>query len=532
MVALLVSLRWRQFLRQLARNPWAIVGAVFGLIAAAGVLAGLTATVGVLRVAQPTLVPTLLVVVGTLFVVGWGVVAIVQGADDLMAPERFALLPQSARRLLPGLLAADAAGIGGITTTIALLLMLVGWSVSVPALIAAIVMMPVALLTCVLFGRVLGGALARQLASRRMRDLTAVVVMLLALTAGLGMQALLAGASRVAALPEIIGHIGGVLAWTPLGAAFGVPAAVAAGSWGTAVAQFAIAVATVVLLLAAARSLFAGRLERPIVASGGGRVREGRILDRLLPASPLGAIAARSLRYRRRDPRHIINVLSLAIMPLVMIGAVLLPNIQFGEGFEMLPLAIVLLPAIDAILVASIAQMDASYDHDALTLHMLTGTTGRDDRAGRMLAIGILVVPILIAACIACCLAVGRMDLLPASLGAAFGPTLVAAGAGIWLGVYLPGRTPAPEANPLGTGSAGGAQSLVALLALAPLTALGGGPAFGFAIAAFWTPWLGWVSLALALAIGALAVWLGIRAGGAALDRRWPEVLHAITRDS
>lgn len=531
MAALLVGFRWRQLGHQLARNTWMVVTLALVGLWALGALAGLTLGLATLRVAAPDLATTLLVVAGSILVVGWWLGAIITGADESLAPERFALLPVRARTLLPGLVLASATGVGGIASALALLLMLVGWSVSWAAAIAAVVLVPVALATCVLGARVVSGLLARWLAGRRARDVIVIVTVLLVACSGMLLQLVLGAITTLDTAATGILTLSQVLAWTPIGAVFGVPAAIVEGAWLVALGRLVVALATLVLLWLAAQSMLAARLVAPITSSGGGRVRSGRLLDRMLPATPAGAIAARSLRYRRRDPRHIVNVLMLVVLPFILVGVNLMQSFQ-GEATTF-STATILVPAIVSILVASIVQMDVAYDHDAVALHVLTGVPGSSDRAGRLLGVGIIAVPLIVLTCVVCTLLAGDWALLPASLGAALGLSLVAAGTGAWLGAYLPGRAPAPGANPLGRGSSGGVQSWIAMLAFIPALLVLGGPAFAFAIVALVAdPVWGWVSLAAGVVIGVAAVWVGIVQGGKALERRWPEVLAAITSES
>lgn len=100
------------------------------------------------------------------------------------------------------------------------------------------------------------------------------------------------------------------------------------------------------------------------------------------------------------------------------------------------------------------------------------------------------------------------------------------------MGSFLPGRAPAPEASPFGRGSSGGVQSLLAMVIMSPITLVVGAPALGFAIAAIWTPALGWVSLACGVIFGGLALWAGVMLGGKTLERRWPEVLIEVSSES
>ncbi|WP_417540957.1 hypothetical protein [Microbacterium maritypicum] len=530
MVALLVSLRWRQLRHQLSRNPWMIVTLIITGMIALGLLAGLTAGLVALRFAAPEGAVTALVLTGSAIVIGWWIGSILVSADDSLAPERFALLPVTAPALLPGFVVAGATTIGGIGTTIALLLMLVGWSVSLPALFTALLMIPVAVVTCVLGARVVSGLLAGWLARRSTRDLVLTLGVLLAASSGLILNLGIGALTTVTDVGGAFSMVAEVVGWTPVGAVFGVSASVAQGDVVTAALRLVIALATVFVLWFESQRLLASRLVSPIQSSGGGQVRSGGLLDRMLPANSTGAVAARSLRYFRRDPRQLVNIVMLLLLPAIFIGIALMNGLQ-EEAIGFAP-AITLIPAINALLTGTIVQMAIAYDNDAVAMHILTGVTGAADRAGRLLGFGLIAIPVTVALCLATCLLAGRPDLLPGSLGASLGLTAIAAGAGAWVGSFLPGRAPAPEANPFGRGSSGGVQSLLAMIIIGPITLALGAPALGFAIAAIWNPGLGWISLACGVVFGGLALWGGTVLGGKILDRRWPEVLADVSSES
>lgn len=529
MVALLVSLRLRQLGHQLARNPWMIVTLVVVGLFAVSFLAVLTVGLVLLRVGAPDAAATVLVLTGGVIVLGWWVGSILVSGDDALAPERFALLPVTASRMLPGLVVAGATTIGGIGTALALVLMLLGWSVTVPALLAALVLIPVVLATCVLGARVVSGLLGRWLARRRIRDLLLTLGVALLASSGLLLNLGLQALTSVQDIRGAFATVAEIAAWTPVAAVFGVPAALAQGAVGVALLRLLVALATVAALWMAARALLDARLTAPIVSSGGGRVRSGGVLDRMLPSGPAGAIAGRTLRYFRRDPRQVINVVMLLLLPAIFLGLALMNGLREDSvGFGP---AVILIPAINALLAGSIVQLAVAYDNDAVALHILTGVSGTADRAGRLLGFGLIGLPVTVVLCVATCLVAQRPDLLPASLGAALGLMAVSAGAGAWVGAFLPGRAPAPEASPFGRGSAGGAQSFLAMLIMSPITLILGAPALGFAIAAIWMPPLGWVSLLCAVVIGAGAVWGGTVLGGRTLERRWPEVLAEVSSE-
>lgn len=530
MVALVVGLRWRQLGHQLSRNPWHVVALVVTGLIALGLIGTLALLLLGLRVAAPDTAVAVLVVVGSAITAVWWLGAILVSADDSLAPERFSLLPVTARGLLPGLVAAGATTIGGIGTALTLLLMLVGWSVSAPAALTAFVLAPLALANCVLGARAVSGVLAKWLARRRTRDLVMTLGVLLIACSGLLLNLLTAAIGSVGDPGTSLDTAAGALGWTPLGAVFGVSAAAAAGDWGGAALRLGIALATTAALWALSERLLAKRLVAPIAERGGGRVGSGGLVDRLLPATPAGAVAARTARYRRRDPRHLVNTIMLVAFPAIMFGILAMNSLQGSEGT--LGPAVILLPAVNALMISTIVQMDLAYDHDALALHIVSGVSGTADRAGRLLGIGVLAVPVTVLLCVLASLVAGSWALLPGSLGAALGLSLAAAGAASLVGVYLPGRAPAPGANPFGRGSSGGAQALLAMLIIAPVALIAGGPALGFAIASLWMPALGWASLACGIVLGGAAVWAGTLLGGRALDRRWSRVLIEVTSET
>lgn len=530
MVALLVSLRWRQLRHQLSRNPWMIVTLVITGMIALGFLGGLTAALVALRFAAPDAAVTAIVLAGAVIVLGWWIGSILVSADDSLAPERFALLPVTARTLLPGFVVAGATTVGGIGTTAALVLMLLGWSVNIAALLTALLLIPVAVATCVLGARVVSGVLAGWLARRSTRDLVLTLGVVLLASSGLLLNLGIGALSTVRDVGGTFVMIADIVGWTPIGAVFGVSASAAEGDIIGAALRLLIALATVAALWFAAGALLAARLVAPIQSSGGGRVRSAGLLDRVLPANPTGAIAARTLRYFRRDPRQVVNIVMLLLLPAIFIGLSLMNGLQ-AESVGFAPV-ITLIPSINALLAGTIVQMAIAYDNDAIAAHILNGVSGAADRAGRLLGFGIIAIPVTIALCVATCLIAGRWDLLPGSIGSALGLTTISAGAGAWVGSFLPGRAPAPEANPFGRGSSGGVQSLLAMIIIGPITLALGAPAFGFAIAGIWNPVFGWVSLACALAFGALAVWGGTALGGRILNRRWPEVLAEVSSES
>ncbi|ROR67484.1 hypothetical protein [Agrococcus jenensis] len=531
MAAHLLALRFRLLVGSLRQSAWAVVALVVTALGAISLLGSTLAGAVAVRALVPELGAAAAVVGGAVLVLALTAVTVLVGTSDPLAAERFSLLPVRAGALRRGLLVASVLDpwvlVGALGTAIGVVV----WSTSAAALAAAVVALPIAVATAVLVPRAVADLLARQLASKGARDVMAILLLVAVLGLTVGVQLLASGVREIADLARALDTAAAALAWTPLGAAFDLPRAVAAGAWLEAVAKLAIALATVGLAWWAWGRLLAERLTHPIVLRGGGRVREGRLLDRLLPATPVGAIAARSIRYRRRDVRHLMNVIAALLVPAVVGGMQLVGFVDVDvDGTRLPPDGLALLPVLMAFVAAAIVQIDVAYDSSAFAWHILTGVRGADDRAGRLLGIAVVYVPTFALTAVLATWASGRWELLPASIGSGLGTFLLLAGVMLWFGVLLPGEAPAPGSNPLGRGSSGGVQSLAGIALSLPLLGTVGAPCIGLAVAAIWIPWLGWLSLAVGLAVAALAAWFGIRVGGAALDRRAPEVLAHVSK--
>ncbi|MBO1769196.1 hypothetical protein [Agrococcus sp. TF02-05] len=532
MAAHFVALRFRLLLGTLKQSPWAIVALVMSVLGGLSLLGGTALAAIAVRALAPELGASLAVLGGAALVVVLTAIAVLVGTSDPLAPERFSLLPLRARQLRAGLLAAQVLEPWSVVAALAHALWLIVWSTSPVALVAAVLALPIGVATVLLLARAGSDLLARQLASKRARDAMAILLLLVILFAAFGIQLLANGLSGLADLGGAIGTAVSVLAWTPLGAAFDLPRVAADGAWLEAAAKLAIAVATIAIAWWGWGRLLGERLTNPIVLRGGGRVREGRALDRLLPATPTGAIAARSIRYRRRDVRHLMNVIATLMIPVIIGGVHLAGLVRVEVDGDRIPAeGLAFLPLLIAIVAAAIVQIDVAYDNSAFAWHVLTGVRGTADRAGRLLGISIVYLPALVVTAVLATWASGRWALLPGSVGASVGTFLLVAGVLLWLGALLPGDAPAPGANPLGRGSSGGVQSLAGLALTLPVLGTIGAPAIGLAIASVWIPWLGWLSLAAGLVVGALGAWFGIRVGGATLDRRGPEVLAHVSKE-
>ena len=525
MAALLIRLRLRLLWHSMTRSAWVIVSAVIGAFAIVGTLGGAALLLVLVRTGAPEIGPPALVLIGAGAVLVWMVGSLLFQSEDQLSPERFALLPVRSAKLASGLLAAATLGFGGILTAGWLVVSLIGWSVDVPAALLMTVLIPVALATCLLAAKTFSAALARAFANRRARDVTSILLMLLLVTAGVWIQFATQAAFVIGDDFDSIGQIVDIVATTPLGAVFGAPLAVIEGDWLLAGIRLAIALATVGVLAWIWQLQVRSRLTNPIQLRGGGTIKGGGFLERLFPATPAGAIAVRSLRYRRRDPRLIINALMLPFLPVFLM---VFYGINDAMPIGALPYMALMLP----FMLLAVSGMELAYDHANFATHMMIGVPGTADRAGRALANGVIALPMAVILPLAACAVFGTWEHAVPAVAAVVGSTLITLGVTSWLGVYLPGRAPKPGASPFGKGSSGGVQSFLQMLAGLFLAGLLMLPVIGLLVGSIWVPWLQWIALLVAVGGGAGVLALGIRFGGRALDRRAPEVLRDITSET
>ena len=526
----LVRLKLALLAGGLRRSPWQVVALVLGGVAALVVVALVGSGLVALRWQPVDVAAPVVVGVGSLAVLGWAVLPLVAfGVDETLDPSRFATFAVERRALVVGLLGAGLVGVPGVATLLLALTTAVTWSRSVPAVLVALVAGVVATLTCVAASRATTTAASALLRARRTRDVLAIVGGVAAVSAGPLANVLtsrVAGGAVDGAL-EVARSLAAVAGWTPLGLAWAAPADAAAGRWGSAAVRLALAVAVLALVLVGWGAALRRSEARPDTHAGPGRSGRPGVLDRAvrrLPDRPAVAVAQRCLRYWRRDPRYLVSGASLAVLPLVLVV------VPLSQGGAVGPWLLVGGP-LAAFAAGWSLHNDVAFDHSAFAAHVVTGLRGRDDRAGRVLAAAAWQLPVLVLLTLAGALLADRTDLLPAVLGAATGCYGAGLGVSSVASALTPYAAPPPGANPFQTPRGAAAATFVAQLASsAAITALAL-PALAPAVVAVVGPsWVGWTSLAAALVTAPLWTVLGVRHGGAVLDRRLPEVLAAVSR--
>jgi len=124
---------------------------------------------------------------------------------------------------------------------------------------------------------------------------------------------------------------------------------------------------------------------------------------------------------------------------------------------------------------------------------------------------------------------VGRWDMLIMVSGLTAGLMLTGLGVGALIGSLWQWPAPQPGANPFQSSSSGGLPALLSLSASTLGTLIASLPVIIPAVLWIWWPWVGYLTPPIGLVCGLLALRIGIRQGGKVLDRRWPEVMVAVS---
>jgi ABC-2 type transport system permease protein len=311
-----------------------------------------------------------------------------------------------------------------------------------------------------------------------------------------------------------------VLQWTPLGALWAAPAhsLFRQPELGPQALWVGAVTAAVLLVLwfFAVRLVFRPTRRIPAERRGG---TPGWF--RRLPSTPTGAIAARSFTYWLRDPRYRAVLGFLVFVPIVIVGASLI------GGFPLAWASLLPLPVMIVLVAVSTVHNDVAYDSTAVWTHIAAQTRGTHDRVGRLVPPLVLGAILLVVGTPLSVWGHGDARVAPVVVGVGIALLLGGLGVGSGISSRLPYAAPRPgdpaSQQPQVQGSSGSGAQALALFA----TLVVGAPA-GFA-GVMWLidpsfPW-NWISLLLGVQAGLIALFLGIRTGGASFDRRGPELL-------
>ncbi|WP_396599402.1 transporter [Frigoribacterium sp. R86507] len=520
MVAHLLSLRWRVLLNGFKRSTWQIVAAVIGGLYGLGVLAAVVAGLVALSFAPERWAWTAGVLGGSLAVVGWVVVPFVaRGYDQTLSVSKLRQFPLPADRLLVALFVAGLLGIPGIITLVAALATTFSWLQHPLSAVLAPFCGLLGVFVCVAASRAVETATSALGAKRRYRELMSVAIFVPLILAGplIGLVG-----QGLSSLGDDLPPVAHALSWSPVGAAWSIPGDVALGRPGEAALKALIAVATLgVLLLLWRRGLATALVAPPAVTATA--ASKGLGLFARFPATPTGAVAARTAVYWLRDPRY---GGSLIVVPLMPVLAIFL-SFSLDTSWPLYAIG----PAVAALLAITLAA-DVSYDGTAFAAHLSTGLAGSADRAGRVLTLGLFAVPSVVLATLVPLAVVGRLDVAPALLGVGLGLLLTGFGvSSVASALYLmpvpaagesPFKSP-PGANVTSTLGLYASWAIVFVLALPELV-------LGVVALVQGSVLLGLLTLVVGVALGTVLMVVGIRRGGRLLDARGPELLTRLRR--
>ncbi len=516
MVATLLRLRFRVLGNQLARSPWQLVGFVLGALYGVVVLMGVVAGLVLLGFTDVRLAGTVIVGAGSLVTLGWALIPLVAfGVDTTLDPDRLVVFPMTTSRMMVGLTLAAVCGIPGIITSVAALATIATWAHWPAAILAWLVSTPLAILTAVIASRAVATVAAGFGGGRRLREVAGILVFIPLILAGPIIAGLATGVSvNAQTLAELVPSLG----WTPLGAAWAVPADAATGDLGAAAAKLLIALATLAALWLLWRASLARALVRPRLSSAAA-VRSGSIgwFGRV-PTGAAGAVFARALTYWTRDPRYLRQLIAVPLVPVLL-------WFYARDGDPLVALAFS--APIIAFIIGIVVYADISYDGTAFGTEVATGARGRADRLGRTLAAAAVAVPLVVLAAILPLALAGDWGQLPGVLGMALGILFTCYGVCAVTSAQLVVPVPDSGDNPFkrvpGTtflqGMAFFGIWLVALALSAPAVIVGIIGYFTASLA------LSWIAFAIGVVFGTAVLVGGILIGGTMLDRSGPVLL-------
>jgi len=536
-VRLKLRLMRNGFRGQTWRVVFFVLGILTGLWMGGFALLGLAAS----GTASPEVGYVVAAFTGAAVVLGWTFVPLLFfGVDETLDPARFALLPVPTTTLARGMLAAAFIGVPAAATLFATFGLVVAAGIRFGGLgsLVAFVGVVAGLVLGVVASRAMTSAFAALLRSRRVRDLAAVIIAVLASSIG-PIQWLLLSTAERGTIDQAL-RLAKFVGWTPLAAPYVLPFDVAAGRWAAAGVRLAMTLAAVGLLL----WWWSRTIESAMLGvTSGGPVRQQRggatgavasLIPRFLRGvareTAFGAIVARESRFWWRDPRRRASLVSIlmasAVLPIFLNLASSGAPGGRGGGFGTLSFgfAVTMAGTMGGMLLGN----QFAFDGNAFAAHLLGHVPGRVELRARAVALGLVTVPVQIVVVVAVTLAAGTAGQVAPGLGmlaASFGSAVAVASV---LSVLAP--YPMPEStNPFALNSGGGsAKGLLAVVAMIGTLAI--------CTPVIIATWLlrdavagQWLILLIGLGYGAAAAWLGTYIAGDVIERRGPEILAAVT---
>jgi ABC-2 type transport system permease protein len=521
-VATLVRLRLlvlrNSFKRSTSQLVAVIIGALYGSI---GLLVVLGALVG-LSFAPVEVARTAIVLGGSAAILGWAVFPLLlSGIEQTLDPAHLAVYPIGLRSLMLGMLLSGAVGVAGAATTIASVGTGLSWMRLPGVALVAVLMGVLGAATCIVVSRAVTSVASGLASGRRFREASGLLILIPLILAGPIIIGITRGLrSSTDALPAVADG----LSWSPLGAVWAVPGALATGDPVGALLRFLIAVATFAVLWLVWRWGLARSLVTPVHATSRVRAPGKSGWFGILPGTQAGAIAARCLTYWFRDPRYLRQLIIIPLLPALMwfysslnhsTGIVYIagPIVAFTLGIGMIA--------------------DVSYDSTAFALHVSKAVPGRADRWGRAAAMLSFGIPAVVIVTLGTTAFGGDWTVAPGLLGLSLGMLLGGAAVCAVTSARFVFPVPEPGDNPFRSrpgsnisllGPTFAAWGVIAVLCLPEIVL------FIVSLVTREAVW-GWLGLLIAVVLGSVLLVVGVRLGGRVLDARAPELLQQLRKD-
>ena len=541
----LVRLRWALTFAAMRKSVWQTVGYIICWVLAAGMIigagiAGIALGEGPALLSQGALgIPEMqmrmlmfLLVFRCVMVIGGACAALfvilVQvmyiGEGSTMSPGKFALYGIADRTLSLGLLASGLAGIPSIAATLALIAFAPAYRwLGAGAVVTAIIAAPLAIVTLVSLSKLVIALSTTLVTSQRGKNAFYIIVIVVFIII-CQMPNIMVNGTGFAVDPVAADAVAGVLAFTPLGAAFQLPFDVLYGNWSGLVIRLAILALTWWLcLLGSTWCLKHERLTIGATHVSTGKTKGIGVFAHM-PDSVSGAISGRIIAYLRHDPRQSVMMLMPLLFVFVFalqqhgITAVLWQSLLWGGVFMMF-----------------CESNGLAYDGRGFAMEVLAGVRGKDDRLGRVRVQGVfatvylLVLALVILVVTGDWRSPGTLSMAVAFTAAGLGCAYVGLGLSEVLSVVLMYPVPAidrPFSNPQGGAVAQGffplAYMFGSILLMLPTGIVAG------ILTVTGAPAAGWIIAIVALANGIGGLALGIWLGGKLLDARMVSIVATL----
>ncbi|MDO5670937.1 MAG: hypothetical protein Q4G50_13180 [Corynebacterium sp.] len=506
MTGLLIRLHRTLWARSMKANQAAWIMAILVMLYALIGIASFTFTVWMLDPAERDWGWAGVFAIGTLGYIA--VMVVIPSGEGQLKAADFASLPVSAREILPAMAAAALLSTRGVTAVVATVLTtaLAVWMSGPVWLLVA----PLTLVVTLLLGEVVRtfSAGAGRVSSERMNVLSGVLVIAMIF----GFNVLINyGTENIP-----LNRIGGWLAWSPVGAAGGVVAALADAAFLTALAHLLIVVLTVAAGVWWWQTVVARKLIAPldeVTREDTGERTEG-VLLRGLPETPAAMVYSRGVRYFRRDPRMLGAIAAFPLVAIILLVQGYSSDLTLYMGIVFLALAS-----------GAVAANDYGYDGPAGWTHLVTPVPARSLVLGRHLAQLTPMLILLLIFDIAALILADDTARAMLVVGLSLGMFITVAALALLLSAFNPFPTAQPGTSPWADKSGFSGAAFVATFG-SLLT--GWIPVVPGAIVAF----LGWPvpGVLLAIALPALLYWFALRAAVRRVETSLPEIYAKVHR--